>query len=156
MNKNSPLPVIVHSVREIGPGGGVSGVAFALDAAFRQAGLRSEAFTLKNIGLGRTRAPTTSLVKKRLRLLFDVVAYSTVGSLVGAIATRGKLVISHNDGLFGEVYVNHGLHKAMLRQSGRGFAMAVRNPLHLIFHLLNINTNRARTDHNRCIIKRMT
>ncbi len=150
MNKNSHLPAIVHSVREIGPGGGVSGVAFALDAAFRQAGLQSEAFTLKNLGLGRSRASTTSLVRKRLRLMLDVVAYSTVGSIVGAIATRGKLVISHNDGLFGEVYVNHGLHKAMLKQSGRGSAMALRNPLHLF--LLVREWLRFKLRLHRCIV----
>lgn len=41
--------------------------------------------------------------------------------------------ISHNDCILGDIYVNHGLHKALVRE--RGMRLILRNPLHLFLLL---------------------
>ena len=46
--------------------------------------------------------------------------------------SRGEtVVITHNDALAGDVYVNHGVLKASLQARGRLIARSLRNPLHL-------------------------
>ena len=121
----------VHCVREIGPGSGVSGVAYELDRAFRDLGVESKSFTMRDLGFDRPTPPPRSFVIKKVRHIFDVVYYSTVGTVVGWLDCRGRHSICHNDSVFGELYVNHGLHRAMLARSGNPWKKAFRNPLHL-------------------------
>jgi glycosyltransferase involved in cell wall biosynthesis len=122
---------IYHCAREIAPGGGVSGVAHFLMEEMKTLGVDTRAFTIDDIGLHRGQHKSNSLGRKKLLHLFDVILFSTLGSLLGRWRTRGAVVISHNDGVFGQIYVNHGLHRAMLDASGQKARMLMRNPIHL-------------------------
>lgn len=122
---------IYHCAREIAPGGGVSGVAHFLMEEMKAMGVDTRAFTIDDLGLQRSQHKSSSLGRKKLLHLLDVMLFSTIGSLVGRWRTRGAVVISHNDGVFGQIYVNHGLHRAMLDASGQKARMLMRNPIHL-------------------------
>lgn len=124
-------PLIVQCSREIGEGGGVSGVAAQLESGFLAAGYRCHRVTLKNVGIS-PRPPHPSRVVNKLFLLRDVVWYTLAGSLYAKIrySRRDAVVICHNDALFGDVYVNHGLHKLVVLESPNRARMIFRNPLH--------------------------
>ncbi|MEI9952479.1 MAG: glycosyltransferase family 4 protein [Pseudomonadota bacterium] len=114
---------IVHVVRAVHPHGGVSGVVYALDMAMRRAGVASSI-------VARTQPdPNSSLIAEKLRLLYEVLVF-TVSASVKAAALRkdpDTVVIVHNEGLVGDIYVDHGLHKGVV---ARNPAILLRNPLH--------------------------
>jgi glycosyltransferase involved in cell wall biosynthesis len=122
---------VVQCIREIGPGGGVSGVAFALQSAWRRYGLDVHAFTLRDIGINKSKQRNVSVFRKKARLLWDVVTFSFIGTLRAKKLFARNRVICHNDTLYGSIYVNHGLHRAMLEASGHKYRMLLRNPLHV-------------------------
>jgi UDP-glucose:(heptosyl)LPS alpha-1,3-glucosyltransferase len=124
-------PRIVQICREIADGGGVSGVAAQLEAGFLAAGYDCRRFTLKSVGLSPKRLHSSRVVDKLL-LIRDVLWYSIVGTLVARIRYSGRdaVVICHNDVLYGDIYVNHGLHKLLVLESPNRLRMLLRNPLH--------------------------
>lgn len=122
---------VVQCIREIGPGGGVSGVAHALEDSLRRKGIDVQSYTLANVGVIRSGTSSRSLVVKKAIHLLDVVYFSLVGTLSARIHLDYKKVICHNDIVFGSIFVNHGLHRAMLDMSGRKMRLLVRNPLHV-------------------------
>ncbi|WP_075185473.1 glycosyltransferase family 4 protein [Teredinibacter haidensis] len=121
---------IVNASRSIDKRGGVSGVAYALDKAFSEAGYNTATFTVENSGFVCIKFRNIFLSK--LWLFLEVVWASTIGSVVLAMRfPKSKyFVISHNDFLYGQVYVNHGLHRAMIARLGR-LKFFLRNPIHL-------------------------
>ncbi|WP_157957018.1 glycosyltransferase family 4 protein [Salinicola salarius] len=124
---------IVQCAREIRSGGGVSGVAYALENEFKKKGIKTLRFTSKDVGISDRRVER-SFFRKKLKLLCDVVVYSVVGSikLFGKKRReKGKIIFCHSDVMFGDVYINHGLHRAMLFSSPSPFRMMIRNPIHL-------------------------
>lgn len=128
---------IVQCAREIKSGGGVSGVAYALEKEFRKKDIKTSRFTNDNVGISESKADR-SFFRKKLSLLYDVVVYSIVGSIKLLWKIRRekeKVVFCHSDVLFGDVYINHGLHRAMLFASPAPFKMIVRNPIHLFLLL---------------------
>ena len=125
---------ILQCAKDIRPGGGVCGVAHELEGQFSSLGVPSSRFTLRSLGPTQFsgRAPR-SLILRKLALLWDVVFFSTVGTLVLALKTRrqrGVVTITHDDALVGDILINHGLHRAMLLNSGHPWRMLLRNPLH--------------------------
>lgn len=127
---------IIQSSRHIAPGRGVSQVAYNIEQELLKKGVFTERFTLVN--LGKTHDfPTGKVIASRIKLMKDVVYYSIVGTnKLKKIANKEKdvIVITHNDALYGDIYVMHGLHKALVSRSNK-FKMLLRNPLH-IFLLL--------------------
>ena len=131
LSKDSKCPVVVQAVRSIGKGGGVSGVAHQLDIEFRKAGYDCRTYTGEDVGISVY--ANNSGITSRLILLRDVVVYSVVGTM-GLRSRYGRsdkyIVISHNDVVGGDIYINHGLHKSMIIRSPRRWRMLFFNPLH--------------------------
>ncbi|MEJ2045160.1 MAG: glycosyltransferase family 4 protein [Reinekea sp.] len=123
-------PLIVNAARAIDAKGGVSNVANALNQEFTASGYKTATFTLENTGL-KSRNHLNPVLNK-LQLIFDITWTSTVGTLLlrKKFNNYQHCVICHNDFMFGDIYVNHGLHKALLMQSGC-WKMILRNPIHL-------------------------
>lgn len=130
-------PVIVQSVRDLKPGGGSSGVAYFLEKEFQKLGYHTERFTLENLGI-KARRPTKGLIHEKLRLLNDVILYSILGTI--RLKKKYKklssyVVLCHGDSMTGDIYINHGCHKAMLLKRKDKWRMLFRNPLHLFLLL---------------------
>ncbi len=130
------MTTIVQICPEIGPGSGVGGVAFHLEKEWRARGVRVERFTLEDvIGRGLTaRTHVRPGLPGKLLLLFRVVSFSTLGTVLARRrlgSRRDVLTICHNDALFGDVYVNHGIVQAAMRARGGYWWRMARNPLHL-------------------------
>jgi hypothetical protein len=118
---------VVQLVRELNPLGGVGGVVSALTRAFDEMGVPNSVLTLDDLLPGRQKADRHY---SKLRLSFDVVAYTVLGTVAVRRIRRQKpdsVVINHSDALGGDVFVDHGLHKAMLAQR----PWLLLNPLHL-------------------------
>jgi glycosyltransferase involved in cell wall biosynthesis len=134
---------IVQIAPEIGPGSGVAMVAYALEHEFEAAGARVERFTLAD-ARGRPTPPS----RTRLRLAWDVVWFSTIGTARAKrfLAQRpGAVSICHNDAMVGDVYVNHGILAAAMRARGHYVLRMARNPLHLFTALRDRIRYRGRT-----------
>lgn len=126
--------IITQLSRRIAEGGGASGVAYALEKAFLQAGYRVKRYELRNILSRRwVEYAPRSILWSKSKLLIDVLVYTIWGSIAVGFRYRRADVVSicHGDILFGDIYVNHGLHKKMLFDSGRPIRMLLRNPLHV-------------------------
>jgi glycosyltransferase involved in cell wall biosynthesis len=126
---------IYQCAREVAPGGGVSGVAYFLYKELALLGVTSKKFTIEDLGLSRSGPKSSSLVKKKIVHLFDVVLFSLLGTLMARWKCQHDVLISHNDAVYGDIYVNHGLHRAMIDASGNKWMMLLRNPIH-VFLLL--------------------
>ncbi len=126
---------ILQCAREIRPGGGVCGVAYDLEKEFFRLGTRVDRLTLESLGYGSGSTPNTgSLLVRKALLLRDVVFFSIVGTLAlraRQVSRKEVITITHGDAVAGDIYVNHGLHRAMLFRSGRSLRMLLRNPLHV-------------------------
>jgi UDP-glucose:(heptosyl)LPS alpha-1,3-glucosyltransferase len=134
--KGMERPTIVQAVRAIGPGGGINGVAYNLEREFQRRGYKCRRFTLADaVRWRRGQAkPSSHVVWEKLVLIFDIVAFSVFGTWGLRRSLRGRgdcVVLCHNDVLVGDIYVNHGLHRAMWRSRPDRWKMLVRNPLHL-------------------------
>ena len=91
--------------------GGVGGVAWALGEAFRAQGVGGEAITLETLARGR--APTEP--RGRLGRALEIVAFTLLAAWpVWRAGRRGAVVLVHGDALGGDIYVDHGLHKALM------------------------------------------
>ncbi|HEX7908865.1 MAG TPA: glycosyltransferase family 4 protein [Paraburkholderia sp.] len=115
---------IVQVVRRIHPNGGASGVAYFLKAEFDKLGIENDVITQ-----GSVDKRPRSLGLDRLRTLIDVVSFSVSATRkVSKIKDRNVVTIVHNDALGGDIYVDHGLHRADV---ARDPSMLLRNPIHL-------------------------
>ncbi|WP_435736859.1 glycosyltransferase family 4 protein [Cellulosimicrobium sp. PMB13] len=125
---------VVQIAPEIAPGSGVGGVAYALEQAWRRRGVETGRFTMDDAAGAWLPRPEGG-VRGKVVLAVRVVWFTTVGTWRARAASRrdgrGSVVVTHNDVLFGDVYVNHGiLSEAMRARGGYAWRM-VRNPLHL-------------------------
>lgn len=115
---------IVQVIREIGAHGGSSGVAAALRDEFTRLGVAN-----RTICRRRDAGSARSRLAAKLDLLVGVVAFTISGTIRTRLARRPDTVtIVHNEALGGDIYVDHGLHKAVVANNPR---MMLRNPLHL-------------------------
>ncbi|WP_409420431.1 glycosyltransferase family 4 protein [Pseudaeromonas sp. ZJS20] len=129
---------IIQLAREIGHGGGggVSVVAQELERSFSSLGVKAERFTLADVSCfhqDKVTLAERNLIVKKLKLLFDVVIFSIWGGLVAKWrlkGDKGTATIAHNDIMYGDIYINHGLHIDMLMSSASPLKMLLRNPIH--------------------------
>ncbi|WP_173921764.1 glycosyltransferase family 4 protein [Agromyces sp. Marseille-P2726] len=124
---------IVQIVPIIGPGGGVSGVAWHLEHELRALGHTVESFTY---GTARRRAARRMHRPSLFRAfaLFRRMVWFTIFGTARArrfLAERpGAISICHNNAMVGDVYVNHGVVSAAMRARGHGLWRMLRNPTH--------------------------
>lgn len=126
--------IIVNAVRDVSFSGGVSNVVTSLTKEFQKADYRVITFTQKHTGLPLFKFK--GLILSKLWLLFEIIWCATIGTIVLKLRFTGNryIVISHNDFLYGDIYVNHGLHRAMLSHAGL-LSKILKNPLHLLLLL---------------------
>ncbi len=102
---------IVQVVRHMHPHGGVGGVAHALDAAFRARGVTATAITLADVAV---HLPGKA-ARGRWARTMEVVAFTLRATrTLRAARRRGAVVLVHGDAIGGDIYVDHGLHKALV------------------------------------------
>lgn len=145
-------PLVVQCAREIRAGGGICGVAYYLEEAFERLGYACKRFSLKELGLEPPHQRHSFLIGKLL-LLRDVLIYSIFGTWKLWRQYKGKrhrVFICHNDVLYGDIYINHGLHKALIKQHAHKWRLLLRNPLH-IFLLVREELRHALGLHDRII-----
>ena len=118
---------IVQVARRIHPHGGVGGVAFALDRVFRAEGIAGPSITAETLGRPPRRSPGG-----RLGATAEIVDFTWRATLAARRARRrGAVVVVHGDALGGDIYVDHGLHKALVAR--RPWLLV--HPLHLFIAL---------------------
>jgi UDP-glucose:(heptosyl)LPS alpha-1,3-glucosyltransferase len=119
---------IVHIVRDNHPYGGISGVVYFLDRALQARGVISHVITLKDFG-GLGKRWVNSRIHQKLLYIREVLLFTFYGSYAARKA-RGPntVVIVHGDAIGGDIYVDHGLHKAVVLNKPWMF---VRNPIHI-------------------------
>ncbi|HEX8916671.1 MAG TPA: glycosyltransferase family 4 protein [Humisphaera sp.] len=130
------MPVsIVQVVRDVHTSGGIGGVAHALGEAFERIGVPAEYMTLESVCGLKPRRLERSVLDKCFNLLMQTT-FSIAGSWAIRRSRRGpgdrRVFLVHNDAIGGDVYVDHGCHKAVVRQRP---TMVLRNPYH-VFLLL--------------------
>lgn len=115
---------IVQVVRELHAKGGSSAVAWHLREQFTAKGIENEVITQRS----EPRAPAPRSFEK-IRHIFDVISFTYSATIrLKKIKQKGLVVIVHNEALGGDIYVDHGLHKAVVLAK---LSIMVRNPIHL-------------------------
>ncbi len=129
--------IILQCVRDLSRRGGVSEVVSRLEEQFLATGADARHFTLDDV-LSRNKSilynSSKSIFLQKLLLLRDVLAFSIKGSYITRRKYRYEkniVSLSHNDLVWGDIYVNHGLHKAMIFKSRHPYRIMFRNPLHV-------------------------
>ncbi|WP_374978157.1 glycosyltransferase family 4 protein [Microbacterium trichothecenolyticum] len=120
---------ILQVARHIGPGAGVAQVVHSLEKSFAGLGVSTSRFTLRDTGM-RWRTQVSGNVLKKIALLIEVVWFSIAGTIaVQHIRRRFPTlrILVHGDPIGGDVYVNHGLLKEVMR--GRSAERKWRFPL---------------------------
>lgn len=125
---------IVQVVPEVTVGSGVEAVAHHLEREWQRMGVPTERFTLPEARGAWLPLPGPG-IRGRLQLASRVVWFSTVGTILArrrwGRRPADTIVICHNDVLFGDVYVNHGILPVAMDARGHKALRMVRNPLHL-------------------------
>lgn len=124
-------PTVVQVCRHIGPGGGVSGVAHQLEQELMAMGYDCRRLTAETLRRGNAKARRSQpRIPHHLALAVEVVWFSLRATwAIRRLRGPDSVVITHNDALGGDIYINHGLHKALMAE--RGWRATLRNPLHL-------------------------
>ena len=97
-------------VRRMHPHGGVGGVAHALDAAFRARGVAARTITLADLSPYHAGIASGRWTRSLEIAVFTVLASRALRQAMGP----RTVVLVHGDALGGDIYVDHGLHKALL------------------------------------------
>jgi UDP-glucose:(heptosyl)LPS alpha-1,3-glucosyltransferase len=121
---------LIQVVREMHPFGGTSGVAWALKGAFDELGVRNNTLTLAHFGLKAGREGKNKY-KDILRLLRDVLAFTFLGSFALGARQGDRVYIVHGDPIGGDIFVNHGLHRAVVASNPK---ILLRNPIHIFLY----------------------
>ncbi|WP_448006661.1 glycosyltransferase family 4 protein [Agromyces bauzanensis] len=139
---------IVQIVPFIGPGTGVAGVAWNLEKELRALGATVDRFTFSDAQRRRGRPWPKSRLLARIRGGWRMVWFSTVGTRRARefLAARpDAVVITHNNVMVGDIYVNHGVLLASMRARGRSAWGIYRNPVHVFIYLRDRIRYRGRT-----------
>lgn len=146
---------IVQAVRNFGVGEGVGGVVENLESQFLSRGYPCERITLTSTGLTRRRS--SNLVLDKLFQMRDVLWFSFAGAW--AIKRRKRaghcIVLTHGDPIAGDVFVNHGLLKKVMRDRHPGRFSLPRNPMHW-FTLLRDEYRYGRRGPHRLVVSLTT
>jgi UDP-glucose:(heptosyl)LPS alpha-1,3-glucosyltransferase len=122
---------VIQIVRHSADGYGVSSVAANLTKELRLHGCEVEEVTLASTGLAPVCRRLTAL-SARLGYFAEVVLFSLVAPFEYFRHHRRDVVISHNDCIVGDIYINHGLHVAlMFPENGPRRLRLFADPLHL-------------------------
>lgn len=134
LNPNVPVRRRVLQVaRHIGPGSGVAQVVYSLEQSFSALGVDVERLTLSDTHIRMKTSISRNPLSKVL-LGFEVIWFSVLGTL--AVRQRAKRdpdveIIVHGDPIGGDVYVNHGLLKAVMEERrGNRKLYVPANPMH--------------------------
>lgn len=126
---------IIHVIRDVHPYGGIAGVVYFVHEAMLKQNIKSSVQTLAHIsGFLKVTPirPEKTLWAKAFNL-FLMIIHSFAGSIAIMLRKRpSRIIIVHNDAIGGDIYVDHGCHKAVVKQRP---LMVLRNPVH-IFLLL--------------------
>lgn len=128
-----PQRRVVQVARHIGPGTGVAQVVHSLEEALLAAGVACDRLTLANTGL-RLRTQISRNPIHKSALMCEVIWFSTIGT--AAVRRRMRLdpdaqAIVHGDPIGGDLYVNHGLLKVVMRnRQGARKLYIPANPMH--------------------------
>lgn len=124
---------LVQIARDIGTGGGINGVAYELERQFLDSQLKASRYTLSDVLKIRQKKSKENLFLEKLMLMRNIVAFTTIGTIGAILKYRNASFCSicHGDVLWGKIYVNHGLHRAMLASAPSRLRAIARNPFHL-------------------------
>jgi len=86
------------------------------------------------------------------RRLVEVPLFSLLAPIMLRLRFRGRVSLVHNECITGDVYVNHGLHKALIYPRGGkvAYRLLLRNPLHVF--LLARESLRYRLGRHRVLV----
>lgn len=129
----TPQIEIAQVARHVGPGTGVASVVYALDREFQAQGRPTRTVTLAHTGI-KTQAPISRNPVVKAQLLAEVLWFSIIGSLkvwsLGRLYPNTRIIV-HGDPIGGDIYVNHGLMKGVVRRRAQGKVVYVPlNPMH--------------------------
>ena len=145
---------IVQIVPFMGPGSGVSGVAWNLDRELRRLGADVDAFTFATARRGRSDPiRTRGWISARVASSWRVMWFSTVGTRRAEqyLAQHPDAVsIVHSNVMSGDVYVNHGVLLAAMRARGHTVWRFLRDPTHIFTHFRDRRRYRGNT-HRRIV-----
>ncbi|GAA3024959.1 glycosyltransferase family 4 protein [Microbacterium dextranolyticum] len=123
---------LLQVAREIRPGGGICGVAYELEAEFQRLDVDVDRLDLEVIGRSLPNVSRSRIINK-LRLMRDVIWFThraTREVRAWKLANPRGVVLTHGDAVVGDIYVNHGFHKAVVQR--RGYLRAILgNPFHI-------------------------
>lgn len=128
---------VIQLVRELVPGNGVSNVCSELSLELAKRGISNEYITIKDFGIHNGSLLEKNKYKKRLKLIRDVIVFATCASLKAwklkkkiekSNASHSCLVLCHNDALYGDAYIAHGLHSRYTKDNPK---IILKNPFHL-------------------------
>lgn len=112
-------------VRDMHPHGGISGVAHHLDSEFAAQAINHCVIKWRDRTMPVAGA---SKFADRLRYIWESFAFTFWGSWRLRRRAAHDIGLVHSDALGGDIFVDHGLHKAVVAANPR---MIVRNPYHL-------------------------
>ena len=126
--------VILQCAREIHCSGGVAQVAWQLEKHFQAMGYQLQRLSFETLGLKARARYSDSMWLSKLWLLWEVVIYTLLGTW-RLYRLRKKhpnwVVICHHDILGGDIYIDHGLHKALVLSKKSPLRFVLKNPLHI-------------------------
>jgi len=123
---------IVQIVPYLGPGAGISGVAWNLDREFRALGATVDAYTF-DVARGNRpfRYPTAGL-RGRLARMRRIVWFRVMGTRRARefLAARPDAIsICHNEAIAGDIFVDHGSMLRTMRAAGHPLWRILLNPI---------------------------
>jgi glycosyltransferase involved in cell wall biosynthesis len=129
----TPVRRVVQVARHIAPGAGVPQVVHALEQSLDKKGIRSERIDLASTGI-RLKTQVSRNPLDKLKLLLEVWWFSIAGTYAirrARVRFPGAALLVHGDPIGGDVYVNHGLLKAVMRERrAAGGSRVPKNPMH--------------------------
>lgn len=126
---------IVQYARHINRQTGVGSVASHLEEEFAALGYATGRVTLESLHLGAI--TRLSRISPYLASFVEVLAYSIAAPVVWYLRDRGRtVVITHNDCIAGDIYINHGVHRSVVwPTSGKQNMRVLLHPLHAFLYL---------------------
>lgn len=129
---------IVQIVPYLGPGTGVTGVAWNLDREFRALGHTVESFTFDTAREGRPFHYPTTGIRGRLARMQRIAWFRFEGTRRARryLAARPDAIsICHSEALAGDIFVDHGSMVRAMRAAGHPVWRILANPIQSLSYL---------------------